>query len=261
MKEFPMANAFENILVEQKKDMCIVTLNRPKQMNALNLGLVRDLRQAFEAAKWDEGIKVIILSGKGEKSFCAGLDLKERAQMSEKEILNSREHEIIPLFHYLGDFPKPIIGAINGVALGGGAELALVCDIRIASPYANFGQTEIRWGMIPSAGACQRLRVIAGIAVAKELIFTGRRIDAETAQNLGIYSRVIPSSQLLPEALKLGEEIAEHSPLALMQAKKVLDFGSGVSHLQTFDFEASKECFYKGQAMTGHKSFVPGGHD
>jgi enoyl-CoA hydratase/carnithine racemase len=175
--------------------------------------------------------------------------------MNEAEILDSREHEIIPLFHYLGGFPKPIIGAINGSALGGGAELALVCDIRIAASNADFGQTEIRWGMIPSAGACQRLRVIAGIAVAKELIFTGRRIDAETAQGLGIYSRVVPPPALMPEALKIAEEIAEHSPIALMQAKKVLDYGSGVSGLQAFDFEASKECFYKGQAMSGHKSF------
>ena len=250
-----MGNDFENILVEQKKDMCIVTLNRPKQMNALNLGIVRDLRQAFEAARWNDKVKVVLLTGMGEKSFCAGLDLKERAQMNEEEILASREKEIIPLFHYLGDFPKPIIGAINGVALGGGAELALVCDIRIAAPNAGFGQTEIRWGMIPSAGACQRLRVIAGIAVAKELIFTGRKIDAKTAQTLGIYSRIVPFEELIPEALRLGEEIAEHSLLALGQAKKVLDFGSGVSHLQAFDFEASKECFYKGQAMSGHKSF------
>ncbi|MBW1943684.1 MAG: enoyl-CoA hydratase/isomerase family protein [Deltaproteobacteria bacterium] len=256
-----MANDYENILVEQKKDMCIITLNRPKQMNALNLGLVRDLRQAFGAARWEEDIKVIILTGKGEKGFCAGLDLKERAQMNEEEILDSREQEIIPLFHYLGDFPKPIIGAINGVALGGGAELALVCDIRIAAPNAGFGQTEIRWGMNPSAGACQRLRVIAGIAVAKELIFTGRKITAEVAHNLGIYSRVVPFEELLPEALKLGEEIAEHSRHAHGQAKKVHDFGSGVSHLQAFDFEASKECFYRGQAMAGHKSFVPGSRD
>lgn len=250
-----MAQDFENIGVERKKSICIVTLNRANQMNALNLGMVRDLRKAFETAQRDESIKVIMLTGKGKKSFCAGLDLKERAQMDEKEILRSREQEIIPLFHYLGDFPKPVIGAVNGAALGGGAELALVCDVRIATPNAVFGQTEIRWGMIPSAGACQRLRVIAGIAVAKELIYTGRKIDAQTSLDLGIYSRVVPAVQLFPEAVKLAEEIAEHSSIALMQAKKVLDYGSGVSRLQTFDFEASKECFYRGQAMTGHQSF------
>ncbi len=250
-----MAKVFANILVEQEESVCMITLNRPNQMNALNLGIVRDLREAFEAAGRHESIKVVILTGQGEKSFCAGLDLKERAQMNEEEILRAREQEIIPLFHYLGDFPKPIIGAVNGVALGGGAELALVCDIRIASPKAGFGQTEIRWGMIPSAGACQRLRVIAGIAVAKELIFTGRQIDAKTAQELGIYSRVVPPAQLISEALNLGAEMAEYSSLALVQAKKVLDYGAGISRLQAFDFEASKECFYRGQAMTGHKSF------
>lgn len=250
-----MGKIFETILVEINKDVALITLNRPEQMHALNLGMVRDLRQAFALLREDEGIRAVVLTGKGEKSFCAGLDLKERAAMSEGEILSSREDEIIPLFHYLAAFPKPLIGAINGAALGGGAELALVCDIRIAVPQAAFGQTEIRWGMIPSAGACQRLRVIAGIAVAKELIFTGRKIDAEQACNLGIYSRVVPGEQLLPEAFGLAQEIARHSPVALGQAKKVLDFGSGVSHLQAFDFEASKECFFRGQAMTGHKSF------
>ena len=250
-----MGNAFETILLEEKKDVALISLNRPKQMHALNLDMVRDLRHAFASLREDDGIRTVVLTGKGEKSFCAGLDLKERAQMSEGEILSSRENEIIPLFHYLGEFPKPVIGAINGVALGGGAELALVCDIRIAAPRAAFGQTEIRWGMIPSAGACQRLRVIAGIAVAKELIFTGRKIEAEEACALGIYSRIVPQEKLLPEALALAGEIARHSSVALGQAKKVLDFGSGVSQLQAFDFEASKECFYRGQAMTGHKSF------
>jgi len=146
-----MGNAFETILVEIKKDVALVTLNRPAQMHALNLGMVRDLRQAFASLRGDDGIRAVVLTGKGNKGFCAGLDLKERAAMSQAEILSSRENEIVPLFHSLGEFPKPLIGAINGVALGGGAELALVCDIRIAAPQAAFGQTEIRWGMIPSA--------------------------------------------------------------------------------------------------------------
>ena len=250
-----METGFEHVLVERTEDVVIITMNRPEHMNALNLGMVRDLRQAFESTRWDQGVKVVVLTGEGGKSFCAGLDLKERAGMNEEEILSSREREIIPLFHYLGEFSKPVIGAISGAALGGGAELALVCDIRIAVPGAAFGQTEIRWGMIPSAGACQRLRVIAGIAVAKELIFTGRKIDAEQACSLGIYSRVVPPERLLPEALGLAGEIARHSSVALGQAKKVLDFGSGVSQLQSYDFEASKECFYRGQAMTGHNAF------
>ncbi len=250
-----MAKRYGNLLLKKDGDILTVTLNRPHQMNALNVELVRNLKEALENVRWDASIKIVILSGKGEKSFCAGLDLKERSQMSEEEILKSRERDIIPLFHYLGEFPKPIIGAINGVALGGGAELALVCDVRVANPQARFGHTEIRWGMIPSAGGCQRLRVIAGMAVAKELILSGRVIEAKEALNLGIYNRVVSQKELLQEALNLGKEMAQHSSIALKQAKKVLDFGAGVSSSQTFDFEVSKECFYTGQAMEGHKSF------
>jgi enoyl-CoA hydratase len=226
-------------------------------MNSLNVEMVKNLREAFENIQWDESIKVVILSGSGEKSFSAGLDLKERSRMSEEEILNSRQRYIIPLFHYLGAFPKPIIAAINGVALGGGAELALVCDIRLATPHARFGQTEIRWGMIPSAGACQRLRLITGMAVAKELILTGKVIVAEQALRLGIYNKVVTPEDLMTEALNMGNEMAQHSSVALKQAKKVLDFGAGLTPSLAFDLEASKECFYKSQAMGGHKAFKP----
>jgi len=250
-----MPKEYKNVLTQRSGYVLIIYLNRVERMNSLNLGIVRDLRDAFEDVQWDEAIKVVVLSGRGEKSFCAGLDLKERAQMNEEEILLSREKEIIPLFHYLGEFPKPIVGAINGVALGGGAELALVCDIRIAVPHARFGQTEIRWGMIPSAGGCQRLRIVAGLATAKELVYTGRIVDAEEAYRLRIYDKIVPAENLMSEALGLGNEIAQHSSYSLRQAKKVLDFGSGVFSLQAFDFEASKECFYRGEAMSGHKAF------
>ncbi len=252
-----MAKKYNNLVLEKKGDILVISMNRPKQMNSLNVEMVRDLKEAFESIRWDDSIKVVILSGKGEKSFCAGLDLKERSRMSEEEILISRERDIIPLFHYLGEFPKPIVGAINGAALGGGAELALVCDIRVATPHARFGQTEIRWGMIPSAGGCQRLRLIAGMAVAKELIMTGRVIEAEEALRLGIYNRVVSPEDLMTEALNMGNEMAEHSSVALKQAKKVLDFGAGLTPSLAFDVEASKECFYRGQAMDGHKSFKP----
>ena len=250
-----MAKKYKALRLKKDGDILIVAMNRPEQMNSLNVEMVRNLREAFENIQWDESVKVVILSGSGEKSFCAGLDLKERSSMGEEEILISREREIIPLFHYLGAFPKPIIGAINGVALGGGAELALVCDICIATPHARFGQTEIRWGMIPSAGGCQRLRLITGMALAKELILTGKVIEAEQALGLGIYNRVVPPEDLMTEALSMGNEMAQHSSVALKQAKKVLDFGAGLIHSLAFDLEASKECFYKGQAMDGHKSF------
>ena len=253
-----MAKKYGTLRLKKAGDIQIVTMNRPEQMNALNVEMARNLREAFENIQWDESVKVVVLSGSGEKAFCAGLDLKERSRMSEEEILISRERDIIPLFHYLGAFPKPIIGAINGTALGGGAELVLVCDICIATPHARFGQTEIRWGMIPSAGGCQRLRLIAGMAVAKELIMTGKVIEAEQALGLGIYNKVVPPQDLMTEALEMGNEMAQHSSVALKQAKKVLDFGAGLLPSWAFDLEASKECFYKGQAMGGHKSFKSG---
>jgi enoyl-CoA hydratase/carnithine racemase len=250
-----MAEKKGDLLIEQKESIVTITLNRPEQMNALNVDLCRDLRKAFENILWDESCKVVILSGRGEKSFSAGVDLKERSKMSEEEILLTRERDIIPLYHYLGDFPKPLIGAVNGMALGGGAELALVCDTRIAVPQARFGQTEIRWGMIPSAGACQRLRHIAGVSAAKELILTGRIIEAEEALNLGIYDRVVPSGELVGAALDLADEMARHSSIALRQAKRVLNFGMDIGTVSAFDLEASKECFYRGKALKGHKSF------
>jgi len=253
-----MAKKYTDLVLERNREILFISMNREKHMNALNVEMVRNLKEAFESIRWDESVKAVILSGKGEKSFCTGLDLKERSRMSEEEILISRERYIIPLFHYLGEFPKPIIGAINGVALGGGAELALVCDIRIATPHAHFGQTEIKWGMIPSAGGCQRLRLIAGMAVARELILTGRVIEAEEALRLGIYNKVVPLEDLMTEALNMGNEMAQHSSVALKQAKRVLDFGAGLTPLMAFDLEASKECFYRGQAMKGHKSFKPG---
>ncbi len=256
-----MAKKYKTLLLKKDGDILMVTLNRPEQMNSLSVDMARNLREAFQNIQWDESVKVVILSGSGKKSFCAGLDLKERSRMSEEEILISRERDIIPLFHDLGAFPKPIIAAINGVALGGGAELALVCDMRIAAPHARFGQTEIRWGMIPSAGGCQRLRLITGMAAAKELILTGKVIEAEQALGLGIYNKVVPPEDLMTEALKMGNEMAQHSSVALKQAKRVLDFGADLIPSLAFDLEASKECFYRGQAMDGHKSFKPGAEE
>ena len=251
-----MSEKIKKLLEEKRDNILILILNRPEQANSLDRELIKRLKDTFEEIKWDESVKIIILTGSGEKSFCAGIDLKERSHMNDDELLLYREKELIPLFQSLSEFQKPIIGAINGSALGGGAELALICDIRIAVPQARFGQTEILWGMIPSGGACQRLRLIAGLGVAKELILTGRIIEAQEAYKFGIYNRVVLSEDLIPETLNLGKEIAKHSSLAIKQIKRVIDFGAGISALSVFDFEASKECFYRGQAIKGPKTFV-----
>ena len=150
---------------------------------------------------------------------------------------------------------KPIIAAINGIAVGGGLDLALGCDIRIASSNARFSQSEIRWGMIPACGGCQRLRMIVGIGRAKELVFTGRVVESEEAVQMGIFNKIVPPENLQEEVRKLATEIANNSPLAVRQAKKAIDGGADVSAAFDYEFEVSKACYYAGDAMAGPGKF------
>jgi enoyl-CoA hydratase/carnithine racemase len=246
----------QNFMIKEiKGSIAILELNRPKQANALNRDLFVSLKEELDVLQWEDGIKVVMITGAGEKAFCAGIDLKERAQKEKSDILHERERVIRPFYLALGNFPKPTIAALNGPALGGGAELALSCDIRVASPMAKFGLTEVKWGMIPSCGACQRLRLITGMGVAKEIILTGRVLEAEEAYRLGIYNRMVKREKVMEEAMNLAEEISENPPLAVKQAKKVLELGADMSLALDLDFEASKECFFAGDAMEKPKSF------
>jgi len=243
------------ILTERQGHVATIKLNRPDAANALNKDLFITLTDVLEELRWDDDVRVVIITGEGEKAFCAGIDLKERAQKDQSEILRERETVIRPFYTCLGNFPKPVIAAMNGPALGGGAELALTCDIRVASPAARFGQSEIKWGMIPSCGACQRLRLITGMGVAKEIILTGRVLEAEEAYRLGIYNRLVPYEKLQEETMSLAKQISENPPIAVKQAKKVLDLGADISMALDFDFEASKECFFAGDALSKPKTF------
>jgi enoyl-CoA hydratase/carnithine racemase len=245
----------QGVLTKKVKDhIAFLSLNRPEQANSLNRALFLALRNEMEELEYDD-VRVIVITGAGEKAFCAGIDLKERAKMPKNEILSFRDRYIKPCFDSIRNFTKPLIGAVNGVAFGGGAELALACDIRIASPRARFAQSEIKWGMIPACGACQRLRMIVGIGIAKEVIFTGRVIEAEEAHRLRIYNRVVPPEDLMEEAEKLALEISKNSPIALKQAKRAIDIGAGISESLDYEFEASKECYFIGEAMTEPKKF------
>ena len=246
----------QNVVTKKVKDyIAFLTLNRPAQSNSLNSGILLALRHELESIEFDDSVRVVVITGAGEKAFCAGIDLKERAAMPRDKVISFREEVIKPFFTVLARFPKPVIAAVNGVAFGGGAEVALACDLRIASSKAKFAQAEIRWGMIPACGACQRLRMIVGIGRAKEIIFTGSVIDAQEGLELGIYNRVVPPENLMEEAEKLGQEIAKNSPVAVKQAKKALDIGAHISESLDFEFEASKECYFTGEAMTGPEKF------
>lgn len=245
----------ELLLKKIEGTVAMLTLNRPEQANALNRSLFLRLTQELEALRWDDAIQAVIITGQGDKAFSSGIDLKERAKKDPNEVLLEREKIIRPVYMALGDFPKPTIAALNGPAFGGGAELALTCDLRVASPRSRFAQSEIKWGMIPSCGACQRLRLIAGIGVAKDIILTGRILEADEAYRLGIYNRLISEDRLMEETLELARQITGNPLTAVKQAKKALEFGASIAAALDFDFEASKQCFSVGDALQKLKTF------
>jgi enoyl-CoA hydratase/carnithine racemase len=216
-----------DILVERRADAAWVTLNRPGAMNALSRGLVAALAAAIRGLRGEPGVRAVVITGAGAKAFCAGADLKERRSMSLDDTRQFLD-ELGGALEAIARFPAPVIAALNGVAFGGGLELALACDLRLAADGIEMGLTEVRLGIIPGAGGTQRLARVAGLAVAKELILTGRRIPAARAAELGIVTRVVAPADLVPAAERLAAEIAECGPLAVATAKGAIDDGAGL---------------------------------
>lgn len=215
----------EQLVLEEHRDQVVIlTLNRPEVMNAFNFPMLRALREKVEALHFDRNVRVVIIRGAGEKAFCAGADLKERATMTEDQV---REfiYTIRNLFTFIEFMSKPVIAAINGVALGGGTELALACDIRIASTNATMGLTETRLAIIPGAGGTQRLPRLIGRGKAKELIFTGRRVDAQEALEIGLVNKICPPEKLMDECMEMASMICETGPIAIQQAKYAINYG------------------------------------
>jgi methylglutaconyl-CoA hydratase len=212
------------VLSERRDGVAFVTLNRPASANALSRALVLGLETALSELRGDDALRAVVLTGAGDKAFSAGADLKERRGWSLDET-RAFVRELNRLMDLVAAFPRPVIAAINGVAFGGGLELALACDIRLAADRAEVGLTETRLGIIPGAGGTQRLPRLTGVAVAKELILTGRRIGAARARELGIVSEVVPAAELPAAAARLAAEVAACGPLALAQAKLAIDGG------------------------------------
>jgi methylglutaconyl-CoA hydratase len=215
----------KNIFVSKvTKHVTLITLHRPEAANALSLQLLYELNEAIEEIKNDRTTRVVIVTGSGEKFFCAGADLKERARMNEKQVRKtvSLIRETIAKLELL---PQPVIATLNGSAFDGGLELALACDIRMAAEHATFGLTETALGIIPSAGGTQRLPRLIGKGKAKELIFTARKLTAVEAEKHGLVEHVIPSNQLLEKSIRLAEQIANNAPIAVLQAKITIDRG------------------------------------
>lgn len=212
------------LLVEERDGIAILTLNRAEVMNSFNFALLQALKEQIEALKFKTNIRVVIITGSGQKAFCAGADLKERTTYSELQV-KTFIFTIRNLFTSIEHLNKPVIAAINGVALGGGTELVLACDIRIASMNALMGLTETRLAIIPGAGGTQRLPRLIGRGKAKELIFTGRRVDAREAFQIGLVNQICEPDSLLDECLNMAAMICEAGPIAIEQAKYAINYG------------------------------------
>jgi enoyl-CoA hydratase/carnithine racemase len=213
------------ILLEEEQDgiMCL-TLNRPEVMNSFNFALLHALRAKVESLRFALATRVVIITGSGHKAFCSGADLKERVGLTPIQVKDYIA-TIRNLFTAIEQLPKPVIAAINGVALGGGTELALAADIRIAADHASLGLTETRLAIIPGAGGTQRLPRLVGKGKAKELIFTGQRIDAEEALRIGLVNKVCRPEDLMDECRKMAALICETGPIAIEQAKYAINYG------------------------------------
>lgn len=226
---------YNNVIIEQKDKVLIVTISREKTLNALNCETVKELQDIFSNHWSDENVGCVIITGAG-KAFVAGADITEIAKLdsiSGAEFSNLGNY----LMKTIANYPKPVIAAINGFALGGGSELALACDIRLASEKAKLGQPEVNLGIIPGYGGTQRLARLVGPGKAKQLILTGEMIDAREAHRIGYVEAVYPPEELMDKAIEMANVICSKAPLAISMAKECINRGLDTSLSVGIDFE------------------------
>ena len=213
---------FQNIKLETKNHIAYVTIDRPKVLNALNMATMQELKQAFASIKDDADVRVVILTGAGEKSFVAGADIGELSQhtpVSAKEYTHQGQ-AIIDAIENLG---KPVIACINGFALGGGCELAMACTMRLASDNAKLGQPEVKLGLMPGYGGTQRLPRLVGKGIAMQLVLTGEMISAQEAHRIGLVNEVVAAAELIPRAEAIAAKIIANAPLAVQYTMEAVN--------------------------------------
>lgn len=254
---------FDTLLLEVADGVATLTLNRPDVMNAINQRLKDELAQALDAVEADAAARVLLITGAGRdgtaQAFCAGADIKERAGSAPTPAeFVFRQQATHRLFNRIAEFSKPVIAAINGVAYGGGAEIALCADLRVMSDGASFGLTEVNLGVIPAGGGTQRLPRLVGAAKAKELIFTGARLKAEEALALGLVNRVAPAADLARAARDLALLIAAKPPLAVRLAKQAIDKGqqTDTHTAMAFELYAAAILFDTEDRKEGMQAFI-----
>lgn len=219
-----MSQSYETLLLERRGRVAIITINRPEKRNALNIKTREEGAAVLDELRGDDSVGVVVITGVGDKAFIAGADIAEfagRTALSQRAVMVGRS-----LFNVIDTFPKPVIAMINGYCLGGGCELALACDIRVASENASFGQPEINLGIIPGGGGTQRLTRLVGEGKAMEMILTGEIIDAQTAFAVGLVNHVVPLNQLEAKTMEIANRIAEKGPLSVSLAKEAVKIAS-----------------------------------
>jgi len=248
---------FENILVDKNDSLAQITINRPKKLNALNKATINELNLAFEALEDDNSIRVIILTGSGEKAFVAGADISEFAHFSVDEGRSLAKSGQEMLFDYVENLSTPVIAALNGFALGGGLELAMCCHFRIASDNAKMGLPEVSLGVIPGYGGTQRLPQLVGKGKAMEMIMTAGMISAEESKECGLINQVTTQEELLPLANKIASKIVRNSSVAISAAIRAINanFEYGVNGFDV-EIEEFGECFGTKDFSEGTTAFL-----
>ncbi len=249
--------AYENIIFQVDEGIATITFNRPKALNALNSALLDEFSQSLDEVAADENIRVLVLTGAGDKAFVAGADINQLAACNALTAKNfaKKGHTIIAK---LQELPIAVIAAVNGFALGGGTEIAIACDFIYASENAKFGQPEINLGLIPGFGGTQRLPRLIGSNRAKEMIFTGKMISAAEASEMGLANKVVPQDQLMAEVIKMAREIATKGRLSLRTAKQAINYGLNAD-LATgihIEIEAFGLCYCSSDAKEGTSAFL-----
>lgn len=245
-----------NVLFNKDDGVAIITINRPKSLNALNYETLKELDSALDRAEDDKDVKVVIITGSGEKAFVAGADIAEMRNMTPLEAKKFSEYGQ-SVFRKIETLSKPVIAAVNGFALGGGCELSMACDIRIASKNAKFGQPEVGLGIIPGFSGTQRLPRIIGTSKAKELIFTGEMINSDEAYRIGLISKVVELSDLIEESKKLAKTMMSKSQIAISLAKEAINKGmeTDIDTGNAIEAEKFSLCFTTDDQKEGMNAF------
>lgn len=246
----------KKIIIQKENHIATVTVNEPKTLNALNSQILHELSEAFDALANDKEVRVIILTG-AERSFVAGANIREMADLNydEAKVFGAKGASV---FRKIETCPQPVIAAVNGFALGGGSELALACDIRIASEKAKFGQPEVSLGITPGFSGTQRLARLVGFAKAKELIFTGKVITADEALAIGLVNQVVAPESLMDEAQAMAATIAKQAPIAVQKSKEAINNGWDMSIDKGIDYEVElfAQCFETEDQKNGMNAFL-----